>query len=40
VPKLVHYSKANVVPLTNELLDDLVQQIVAWYDAVEALLIA
>jgi hypothetical protein len=40
VPKLVHHSKANVVPLTNELLDDLVQQIVAWYDAVEAVLIA
>ena len=40
VPKLVHHSKANVVPLTNEFLDDLVQQIVAWYDAVEAVLIA
>jgi hypothetical protein len=40
VPKLVHHNKANIVPLTNELLDHIVQQIVAWYDAVETVLIA
>jgi hypothetical protein len=40
LPKLVHHNKANIVPLTNELLDQVVQQIVAWYDAVEAVLIA
>jgi hypothetical protein len=40
VPKLVHRTKPNVVELTNQLLDDVVQQIVAWYDAVEAVLIA
>lgn len=40
VPKLVHHKVADVVPLTNEHLDDAVEQIVAWYDAVEAVLIA
>ncbi len=40
VPKLVHNDKANVVPLTNEHLDQVIQQIVAWYDAVEAVLIS
>jgi hypothetical protein len=40
VPKLVHHSQASIVPLTNELLDHLIQQIVDWYDAVEAVLIA
>ena len=40
VPKLVHHNKANVVPLTNEFLDHVVQQIVGWYDAMEAVLIA
>jgi hypothetical protein len=40
VPKLIHHNKANIVPLTDELLDQVVQQIVAWYDAVEAVLIA
>ena len=39
-PKLVHHSKANVVPLTDGLLDQVVEQIIAWYDAVEAVLIA
>jgi hypothetical protein len=39
-PKLVHHDKANCVPLTNDLLDQTVEQIVAWYDAVEAVLIA
>jgi hypothetical protein len=39
-PKLVHHEKANCVPLTNELLGQVVEQIVAWYDAVEAVLIA
>jgi hypothetical protein len=40
MPKLVHQNKANVVPLTDDLLDQVIQQIVAWYDAVEAVLIA
>jgi hypothetical protein len=39
-PKLVHHDKANCVPLTDELLGQVVEQIVAWYDAVEAVLIA
>ncbi|HWG41720.1 MAG TPA: hypothetical protein VN688_02965 [Gemmataceae bacterium] len=40
VPKLVHHNKANIVSLTNEFLDHVIQQIVAWYDAVETVLIA
>jgi hypothetical protein len=39
-PKLIHYSKANCVDLTNELLGDIVERIVGWYDAVETVLIA
>ncbi len=39
-PKLVYHNKANCTPLTNELLDQIVEQTVAWYDAVEAVLIA
>jgi hypothetical protein len=39
-PKLVHHNQANCVPLTNDLLDRVVEQVVAWYDAVEAVLIA
>src|SRR4051812_23692037 len=39
-PKLVHHEKAHCVPLTDELLDQAVEQIVNWYDAVEAELIA
>jgi hypothetical protein len=39
-PKLVHHETASCVPLTNELLGQVVEQIVAWYDAVEAVLIA
>jgi hypothetical protein len=40
VPKLVHHPEAKVVPLTNERLDQVVNQIVSWYDAVETVLIA
>ena len=40
VPKLVHHAKANCVELTSERLDQVVDGIVAWYDAVEAVLIA
>ncbi len=40
VPKLIHQKKAKIVSLTNELLDQVVEQMVAWYDAVEAVLIA
>jgi hypothetical protein len=39
-PKLVHHGEANCVELTDELLDRAVEQIVAWYDVVEAVLIA
>src|SRR5262245_50371059 len=38
-PKLVHRNKANCVPLTDELLGQVVEKIVAWYDAVEGVLI-
>jgi hypothetical protein len=39
-PKLVHHDKASCVPLTDELLGRVIEQIVAWYDAVETVLIA
>ncbi|HEV3203893.1 MAG TPA: hypothetical protein VGY77_05905 [Gemmataceae bacterium] len=39
-PKLVHHDKAKCVPLTDEFLGQVVEQIVAWYDAVESVLIA
>jgi hypothetical protein len=39
-PKLVHHGKANCVELTDEKLDQVVEQVVAWYDAVEVVLIA
>jgi hypothetical protein len=39
-PKLVHHDKAHCVPLTDELLGNVVEQIIAWYDAVETVLIA
>ncbi len=35
-PKLVHHQTTNCVPLTDELLGRVVEQVVAWYDAVEA----
>jgi hypothetical protein len=38
-PKLVHHTRAACVELTNELLGDIVDRIVNWYDAVEAVLI-
>ena len=38
-PKLMHRDKADCVPLTNEVLDEAIQRIVTWYDAVEAVLI-
>jgi hypothetical protein len=40
VPKLVHHEKADCVQLTNEITDKVVDEIVAWYDAVETVLIA
>ena len=40
VPKLVHHDKADCVALTDELVGRVIDQIVAWYDAVEAVLIA
>lgn len=39
-PKLVHRDRANCVELTNEVLDGAIERVVAWYDAVEAVLIA
>jgi hypothetical protein len=39
-PKLVHHDKARCVELTDDLLGRVVDQVVAWYDAVEAVLIA
>ena len=40
IPKLVHHDKANCVELTTERLDQALGAIVAWYDSVEAVLIA
>jgi hypothetical protein len=39
-PKLVPHDAAHCVPLTDDLVDRAIEQIVAWYDAVEAVLIA
>jgi hypothetical protein len=39
-PKLIHHAKANCVALTDELLGQILDQIVGWYDAVETVLIA
>jgi hypothetical protein len=39
-PKLVHHGKADCVELTDDLLNQVVERIVEWYDAVEAVLIA
>ena len=39
-PKLIHHTQANCVELTDALLGDVVDRIIAWYDAVESVLIA
>jgi hypothetical protein len=39
-PKLVYHVQANCVELTDALLGEVVDRVVAWYDAVEAVLIA
>ncbi len=39
-PKLVHHDKAACVEFTRELLDQIVERVIEWYDAVETLLIA
>src|SRR4051794_23335216 len=39
-PKLVHHTQANCVALTEALLADVVDRVIAWYDAVESVLIA
>jgi hypothetical protein len=39
-PKLIHHDKAHCVELTDELLGRVVDTVVAWYDAVETVLIA
>jgi len=38
--KLVHREKADCFPLTDDLLGQVVEQVVSWYDAVETVLIA
>jgi hypothetical protein len=40
MPKLVHHTKADCVELTDALLERALDQVVTWYDAVEAVLIA
>lgn len=40
VPKLVHRVRADCAELTDETLNNAVERIVEWYDAVEAVLIA
>jgi hypothetical protein len=39
-PKLVHHNNADCVELTDDLLEQIVERIVSWYDVVEAVLIA
>ena len=39
-PKLVHHGKVACVELTDDLLGQIVERIVGWYDAVETVLIA
>jgi hypothetical protein len=39
-PKLMHYNKAKCAELTDDLLDQVVERVVNWYDALEAVLIA
>jgi hypothetical protein len=39
-PKLIHQDKANCIEFTDNLLGRVVDQVVAWYDAVETILIA
>ena len=39
-PNLIHHVKANCIEFTDELLGRVVDQVVAWYDAVETVLIA
>ncbi len=39
-PKLVHHDEADCVELTDELLSQVIEQVVAWYDVVETVLIA
>jgi hypothetical protein len=39
-PKLVHHKKASCVELTDGRLDEAIEQIVAWYAAVEHVLVA
>jgi hypothetical protein len=39
-PKLVHHDRADCVELTDELIGQVVERVVEWYDVVEAVLIA
>lgn len=39
-PKLVHHKTASCVELTREALDDAVERVVAWYDAVRPMMVA
>jgi len=40
VPKLVHRTRADCIDLTDAVLERTLDRVVAWYDAVEAVLIA
>ena len=39
-PNLVHHGQADCVELTDDLLDQVVERIVGWHDAVEEVMIA
>ncbi len=39
-PKLIHHTQAHCLELTDALLGAVVECVVAWYDAVESVLIA
>jgi hypothetical protein len=39
-PKLIHHTQANCVELTDDLLEEVIDRIIKWYDAVESVLTA
>lgn len=39
-PRLPHHTAADCVEMNRDLLDQVVERVVGWYDAVEAVLIA
>ncbi len=40
IPKLVHHDSTQCVRLTDQRLDQIVEEVINWYDAVETVLIA